>query len=157
MRFEVEEMWAERVYDEPRGKVDLSRERCTNIKTNDRIIMPNPMTAKEETRISVRTDKTMEISRKYVEKHCNEEGRPMQGGFTKEMERGIQKLQERVKQGEIVIRTTDKSKRLCISTYESYVRQGNVHAGTDREVDEEEIRSIQKKINTTTARNCAKS
>ena len=51
----------------------------------------------------------------------------------------------------MVIRTTDKSKRLCISTYESYVRQGQIHTGTDREVGEEEIRAIQKRV-TTTAR-----
>ena len=72
--------------------------------------MPDAMTAKEVTRISIRSDKTMEIGRKYVEKKCDEEGRVKRGGFSREMERGIKKLQERAKKGEIVIRTTDKSK-----------------------------------------------
>ena len=39
---------------------------------------------------------------------------------------------------------------MCINTYESYTRQGRVHVGEDREVTEEEIRDIQRKVNTTT-------
>ena len=65
------------------------------------------------------------------------------------MERGIKKFKERAKRGKIVVRTTDKSKRLCINSYDSYVRQGNVHVGNDREIEEDEIRTIQKKVNTT--------
>ena len=100
----------------------MGRERCTNIKTNDRVIMPEAMTAKEEAKLALRTDKTLEVSRKYIEKNCDEEGRPLRGGLSKEMARGVEKLQERIKNWEIVVRTTDKSKRLCLSTYESYVR-----------------------------------
>ena len=84
-----------------------------------------------------------------MEKKCDREGRIERGGFSREMERGIKKLQDRAKRGEIVIRTTDKSKRLCINSYNSYVRQGNVHVGTDRKIEEDEIRTIQKKVNTT--------
>ena len=33
-KIQIEEMWAERCHDEQRGKVNLGRERCTNVKTN---------------------------------------------------------------------------------------------------------------------------
>ena len=66
------------------------------------------------------------------------------------MERGLKKLEKGERNCEIVIRTNDKSKRLCISSYESYIRQGNKHVGFDREIHEEEVRSIQQKVNTTT-------
>ena len=49
-----------------------------------------------------------------------------------------------------MVRTTDKSKRLCICSYESYVRQGQVHVGSDRQLSGEEIRAIQNRVNTTT-------
>ena len=48
------------------------------------------------------------------------------------------------------MRPTEKSKKLCICSSESYVRQGRIHVGEDREVEEEEVRIIQKKVNTTT-------
>ena len=111
--------------------------------------MPDPRSAKEEAEIAVRTSKTMEIVKQYRRDHCDEEGRPVRAVIQPELQRGIKKLQRRVKEGEIVVRTTDKSKKLCISSYESYTRQGRVHVGEDREVSEEEIRNIQKKVNTT--------
>ena len=61
----------------------------------------------------------------------------------------MNKLQKRVKSGEVIIRTTDKSKKICVCSYESYVRQGQVHIKDDREVGEEEIKVIQNKVNTT--------
>merc|ERR1711888_418983 len=108
------------------------------------------MTVKEESRLIVRTDKTIEVGKKYMEKNCDREGKPLRGGFTPDLERGIQKITERVKSGEVIVRPTDKSKRLCMSTYKSYIRQGNKHVGTDREIGEEEVRSIQRTVNTTT-------
>ena len=82
--------------------MDLSIERCTNVKTNERVIMPDPMTAKDEAKIAVITDKTMEVGRKYLEKSCDKDGNPLRWGFPPEIQRGIEKLLKREKAGDIV-------------------------------------------------------
>ena len=110
-RIEVAEMWEEKCHDEPRNRVDLTRERCTNVKTNQRVIMPDPMTVKEESRLAVRTDKTVEVGKKYIDKNCDREGKPLRGGFAPDLERGIKKIKTRIKNGEVIVRPTDKSKR----------------------------------------------
>ena len=49
------EMWNTKCHDQPRGKVDLTSKKCTDIKTNQRVVMPSPRSATEETHINVRS------------------------------------------------------------------------------------------------------
>ena len=116
LRLEVAEMWMEKCHDQPGKRVDLTKKRCTDIKTNQRVIMPDPRPAREEAHLSVRTEKTLEIARKLLEGNCDSEGMLLRGGLPPETERGLKKLQKRVKEGEIIVRTTDKSKKLCINS-----------------------------------------
>ena len=62
------------------------------------------------------------------------------------MKRGLKKLKKRADAGEIVIGTTDKSGKLCVSSFDSYVRQGRKHVGEDRAVDWPEIYSIRRRM-----------
>ena len=127
----------------------MSKKRCTDIKTNQRVMLPSPLSAQEEAEIAVQTRRTLQIAREYIEEKCNKEGEQTQVGISQEVLNGINKLRKRYKEGELVVRTTDKSKRICICSYDSYVRQGQVHVGADREIGDEEVRIIQKKVNTT--------
>ena len=111
-RIEIEKMWTEKCHDEKRGKVDMTKKKCTDVRTNQRVIMPEPRPAKEEAHLQVRTEKTLKIAREYMEKNCDKDGKLLRGGFPKELEKGVEKLQKRIRDGEIVVRTTDKSKRL---------------------------------------------
>ena len=60
-RIKVEEMWAESCYDQPRGKVSMDKKKCTNVKTNQRVIMPSPLSAQEEAQLAVRELQSNEI------------------------------------------------------------------------------------------------
>ena len=48
---------------------------------------------------------------------------------------------------EIVIMEADKGKELCVSSWESYVRQGAVHTANDRVITRDEAEGIQKYCN----------
>ena len=61
----------------------------------------------------------------------------------------MKKLKERAKSGKIVIRPTDKSYKLCISTMENYREPGRPHTEGDRIVKWEEIGDRQTIYNTT--------
>ena len=54
-RIKVAEMWAESCYDQPRGKVYLHKKKCISVRTNQRVVMPSPLSAQEEAQLAVRT------------------------------------------------------------------------------------------------------
>ena len=58
----------------------------------------------------------------------------------------MKKLKIRVKNDEIVINTTDKSGKLCVSTIENYIQQGSKHIKGDREIEWGEVVRIQKRV-----------
>ena len=71
----------------------------------------------------------------YITKNCDEKG--IQNGgdtLTPQEAAGLKSLQKRVKDGEIVLQSSDKGKKLTVSSMESYRRQGMVHVGKDKEV-----------------------
>ena len=63
----------------------------------------------------------------------------LRGALSESQERGVVKLQRRVKEGEVVLRTTDKSKKMCVCTYESYVRGGDKGNPEQGEYDSKEL------------------
>ena len=77
--------------------------------------MPGPRKAREEAHLAVRGEKILEITRRYIEEECDEKGKVLRGALSESQERGLVKLQRRVKEGEVVLRTTDKSKKMCAS------------------------------------------
>ena len=56
-------------------------------------------------------------------------------------------LMKRSKEGELVILNTDKSNKLAVTTLEIYEEMGQVHTSKDREVEEEEVRQVQRTLN----------
>merc|ERR1712112_324577 len=73
------------------------------------------------------------------------ESQPNLENLTKSERRGQKKLARRVKSGEIVVYTTDKSSKLATATRESYERQGDVHCSGDPIVTWDEV-AMSKKI-----------
>ena len=49
-------------------------------------------------------------------------------------QRGMKSLQERVKQGEIVVTETDKSRRFCVLTRSQYNEAGMKHTSKDEKI-----------------------
>ena len=132
---------------DPVNKVfDFRKKRTTDIKTNQRVYLPEPRPLREESELSVRNDIWEAEIRKYRSEHCDEEDVQTESNLSESEKRGLKKLKKRADAGEIVIGTTDKSGKLCVSSFDSYVRQGRKHVGDDRAVDWPDIYSIRRRM-----------
>ena len=67
--------------------------------------------------------------------------------LTSSEKRGLKKLRNRVKKGEIIIVKTDKSGKLMAMKKEDYLKFGIKGVGSDRKVDRNEAKKIERKIN----------
>ena len=63
---------------------------------------------------------------------------------------GLESLKKRVKAGEIMITTTDKSGRMAILTKDQYVKSGESHTLKDEKLDWKKITYIQNQVNSHT-------
>ena len=87
-------------------------------------------------------EKVQERERKK-EKNKNQEGIDL----TVKERKGIQKLRDRIKEGEIVVLKTDKSGKLVVANKEDYLKMGQRKIAEDRKLDRAEIKKIEEKIN----------
>ena len=60
---------------------------------------------------------------------------------------GLFSLQKRIKSGELVIMSTDKSFKLAVTEMTTYLEMGEVHTRADREITRNEFTEIEKVIN----------
>ena len=72
-------------------------------------------------------------------KNCDPKGRIRADNMTRAERKGYLKLLKRARNKEIVISTTDKSGRLTVSTYDSYIQQGSQHVKNDVKVTWKEV------------------
>ena len=94
----------------------MRKRRATDLKTNQRVYLPGARPAKEEAEMMVRKEVIINEVKKYIVKKCREDGQQVESNLTAKERRGMKKLRTRVKNGQIVITTTDKSSKLCVST-----------------------------------------
>ena len=132
---EMLDLCTRETYDPVNKVFDFRKKRTTDIKTNQRVYLPEPRPLREESELSVRNDIWEAEIRKYRSEHCDEEDVQTESNLSESEKRGLKKLKKRADAGEIVIGTTDKSGKLCVSSFDSYVRQGRKHVGDDRAVD----------------------
>ena len=125
------EVEAREMYDPIRCKFDMSKIRATDIKTNQRVIMPAPRPTKEECRLEVRTELMKTKFREYKEEFCDEKGEQRQKSLDKQELLGLKDIKKRLQDGEVVIKETDKSHKLCVNSVENYTKQGVDHIGDD--------------------------
>ena len=107
--------------------VDLSKKRVTDLKINKRVMLTDPRPAGEEATLLVRRGRLIEVAKKYISKRCDKKGEVIESNLSEQERRGLKKLKERAKSGKVVIRPTDKSHKLCISTMENYREPGRPH------------------------------
>ena len=67
--------------------------------------------------------------------------------LTKEEKEGLKSLKERVKEGSIVICSTDKSSRFAVMSLEEYEEAGRKHTDKDQEINMDVVRAIEHQLN----------
>ena len=141
------EVEARETYDPDRGKLNMTKKRATDIRTNQRIIMPLPRPTKEECDLEVRTGKLLDRYKMFMKQNCTEKGEQLESNMTKSEKLGMKMLQERIKENEIVIKETDKSHKFCVSSWQNYIGQGKEHVKNDREISRKEVERMERRIN----------
>ena len=99
---------------------------------------------KLETEIQMRKEKLLEVAKVESKK------REQEGQFCTLSSRekvGLKSIQERLKNEEIVVMESDKSGRFSIIKMEEYLAAGDKHVEADKELDEKELRAVQRKLN----------
>ena len=122
------------VYCPENKKIDMGNKRVTDIKVNRRVMLPDPRPAGEEATLMVRRERLLDVVEEYINEKCDEKGQVKESNFYEQERIGVKKLSKRVKEKEIVIRPTDKSHKLSISSMDNYIEQGKPHTEGDRRV-----------------------
>ena len=92
---ELEEAKSRLIFDGATKKVDFQNHRCTDAKHNTRVILPGPLSPKEEGELEMRRIEWSSIFDKYLEEFCDEEG-IQESNLTKEEQAGLKSLQKRM-------------------------------------------------------------
>ena len=82
----------------------------------------------------------------YMKQNCNEDGSQKASNLTAREKIGLTRLIKRVKDGTLVICTSDKGKKLVVVEMSCYIRMGEKHTINDKVVEWEEIRAKQRDL-----------
>ena len=134
-----------RVYD-PIGKsFDHGNKRCTDLQENSKVNLPGPCDKFTESSIELLRNNIMKAYRKCKKRLCNEKGEQTTN-LTREEQRGLRKLQKRIRNHEILVIKTDKSGKLAVIDRDKYLEMGKEKCLQDRKIGREEHREIERRI-----------
>ena len=108
---------------------------------NTFVHLPKAATLKKETTIQVVKERLMDVTREYAGK----EGR--EHTLSRSESQGIESLLKRSKEGELVVMETDKSGKFTVMGQQDYIEAGYEHVQHDREIDEKELKAIERRLN----------
>ena len=135
------------IFDHDSNSIKFSNKRATDYKQNASIYLPKAVNIKRETEIGIRKAKLLEVA-KEVRGEISER-KASNSNLSRETREGLRSLQKRSKEGEIVIAETDKSGKFCVFSMEEYLKAGEVHTKNDVEIDEKDLKEIQRTLNAT--------
>ena len=134
------------IFDPKSRTFDYRKRRVTDLKECARVTLPKPLTPEEESKIEVRKRTQKEIYEKYRTKNTNHKGE-QKSNLTKKEKEGLDSLQKRIKEDEIIIMKTDKSGKFVVTTPEAYVNMGKEHTDKDEEISWETVQKLEKTVN----------
>ena len=120
--------------------------RVSDLPTNREVRLPEPLETSEESKLLSFKVEVLESVKKYIQENCSESGRQEVNISQDELE-GIKSLRRRIKDEDLVIMETDKSKKLSIMTKENYVLSTDPHTNDDLTITNEDLRHIEKTLN----------
>ena len=147
--YQIEKNLFHTVYDEENGVLDFRKKRVTDLKTNRRIIIPDPSeNIVNNTPIEVgfaniktRIDNFVKVNMKTK---FDQRGFPRKTNLNADEMKGLKSLQRRE---DVFVTASDKTKKLCINTKENYVTRMGTHLAGNEEIDWGEKQVIEKNIN----------
>ena len=127
--------------------VNYASMRATEIPTVPRLFPPQPGTVKQETIFENIKAKLLETAKKYRDKHCDEKGNLKRHNINSVEAEGLKEIQEKVKKGDLVVFSTDKSGRFSVDTPRNYEEAVHQHTTNDVEISSEGVKLRENQIN----------
>ena len=124
--------------------LDFQELKVTEFKTNGRIYAPKLGNKDQELLIERMKDKYIETCSKYI--NIDDKDRKPEN-VTEEEWSGMRSLQRRVKDREIVITTTDKTKKTAVISMEIYTEMAKSHTDKDTKVTLKVVKKIEREAN----------
>ena len=146
MKQDLLENQSREVYNPESKVLDFRKLRVTDMTDNPRVCMPIPRPQDEEKVLGAKELVWQDIIEKYRKGNCSEKGDQLKTNITKQQKRGIKKLLDRQKKGEIVIQNTDKSGKIAVASQENYAKQGDVHVAGDEVVTWKEVEKAKNEV-----------
>ena len=137
---EVKEQNNKEIYTPETQTLDFGKLRPTEVKSNQRVLLPKPGNAMQEAELNCREVLTNKCIENYISAMARE------SSLTKSEREGMESLEKRIKAKEIVVYPTDKSGKLAVTSFESYYKQGIEHTRGDKEITWGDIKDIQGEI-----------
>ena len=131
------------IFNPEEGSLDMTKRLVTDTKTNQRIFLPGPRPAKEEAELLVRRMTWERTTELFIQQYCKENGELTESNLSDKEKSGLKKILKRIKNGEIVVTQTDKSGKLAVNSYDSFVEQGRKHVKDDKEINWKEATAYQ--------------
>ena len=136
---------ARQIYDPITKTLSFSKQKATDSKTNTHIYLPKAAKLKLETGFQFKKEKLMDMAREAVEDMGKVHA------LKKAEKTGLDSLLKRIKAGEITVMETDKTGKFTVMSQQDYLEAGDLHTANDREISEEELWSILRKLNASNA------
>ena len=135
--YQIQKTLLTTVYEEENGVLDFRKKRVTDLKTNRRIIIPEPSeNIINNTPIEVgmanmktRIDNFVQTNMKQK---CDPRGYPRTSNLSSTEAEGLKSLRDR---DDVFVTATDKTKKLCINTRENYTNRMGVHLTGNQEIN----------------------
>ena len=143
---EVEEAMTKSVFNHDDLVVDFRKLKATDVKHNTKIVLPGPLTNQQEGELQMRRIAWGKVFDDFVAKFSDEDN-VKDDNLTKEEKEGLKSLKQRVKDGSIVICSTDKSSRFAVMSLEEYEEAGRKHTDKDQEIDMDVVKAIEHQLN----------
>ena len=129
------------VYNMKSKCLDLGNLRAINYKHNKVTYMPRDCKVDRESRHESRRVEMCRVFERIVNEKSND------SNLSKaELDR-IDSLRKRVKEGSLVVTTTDKSKKFALLTRDQYIESGKAHTQKDIEISQSQVKRIQNSVN----------
>ena len=123
-----------KTYDEELGRINLSNYRVTDMPSVTRVFPPRPANSNQEMKIQEQCNLAREAFDEYVGKNCDENGNLKKNNLSVSQIIGKKRLRRKVKNGILVVTTTDKNGKFVVTTPEIYRYAANKHLSKDIEV-----------------------
>ena len=147
LKWEEEKALETNIYDRTEHTLDFTKARVTDMNTCRRVHMPQPANQEKEIILGNMKQRILEYTQSYIEESCNDRGFPSTKNLSSSEEGGMKSLTKRCRDGEILIQSTDKSKRLAAISKEAYATSMEPHVENDTPLTWDEQVKMERVLN----------